>query len=1147
MNKVRLLNLLVVAGCVVLAQSPQGALTGNITDPQGSGIPGVAIEAKQVSTGLVFRGVSTADGTYIVPALPSGPYEVKASANGFKTIRRTDVIVEVAARQRLDLQFQIGSLNETVTVSGETPRIQTEDSSLGTVVERQRIENLPLNGRHVFNLVKLVPGVQPRFRDADGFAEITNQNFSQIRFNGGPIFGNQFFLDGAANTLPVHNEISVVPMVDAVEEFRVETNALKAEFGQTSGGFTNVVTKSGSNEFHGSAYEFFRNEAIDARNAFSTQLVNGRLKPVLRFNQYGGTLGGPVSLPKIYNGKNRTFFFAGYEQWRWRNADIRRATVPTAAQRGGDFSQTLNSLGALVPIYDPATTRANPNGAGFVRDRFAGNIIPRSRFDSVSLKVLEFMPQGNVAPADPITNSLNFTSLAATPVDNGVTTIRADHRISDSDSVFFRYSGTRNSRFGRGFGLGVADPDAFARNDQRDNHSATAAHTHTFSPRLLNDLRVAAVRQNLPFEHPSADGGWPAKLGLPSTVPQDLFPPFSPEGFLALGASATSKGVRAQQYVQVLDSVTWISGKHQFKAGVDHRWMRLNFFNLAQPSGAYSFSSALTGDPLAPAGTGNGIATMLLGAVSGGNIGVVPHFSFHSWTNSTYVQDDFKLTPRLTFNLGLRYDLSSAPRERHNRHSNFDPFVRNPDTGTLGALTYAGSTAPSNFVDRSYGNLGPRFGFAYQATADGKTVVRGGYGLIYIWTESGDTVGDNSNAAGFSLSTPFAANGPFPVFQLKDGPPTILQPRGPTGGPSGVRGLGATYQDRNAPTPYLQQYNLTIQRALAGGWTVTASYAGNRGVKLFGGNYNLNQLDPQYFSLGLTLQDQVPNPYFGQISTGPISGRTITRAQSLLPYPDYQAINTLANHGSSSTYHSLQLVAEKRFASGVSALLSYTKGKLINDSFSSGGGASLGNDFRIGRLNRRLDRAIDQDDVSQRFVGSGVVELPFGPGKRWLGQSRGLAGNLAGGWQLNTITTLQTGVPLIIRGANNFTGIAWPNVLRDPTLPSSQRSAQGWFDTSAIANPPNFVMGNIPRTLPRTRGPGLVDVSLSAYKTLQFGEKRKLEFRVETFNSLNHVNLGDPNLAFSPNPQGVNVNANFGKIFSSLPARRIQLGLRFAF
>ncbi|MBL8230081.1 MAG: TonB-dependent receptor [Bryobacterales bacterium] len=1134
------------------AQTALGTITGTITDQQGAGVPNVKVVATNAGTTLTYTGTSSADGTYVIPQLPIGGYALNATAPGFKTFQQRGLNIEVSQRLRVDIRLEVGAVSESINVTAEVSRVQTEDSSLGAVVEQKRIEELPLNGRHVFNLVKIVAGVQPRFNNTDGFAEISNQAFSQIRINGGPAYGNQFFLDGSVNSAPVHNEIAVVPMTDVVQEFRVETNALKAEYGQTSGGVINVVTKSGTNEMHGSLYEFFRNDALDARNAFSTQPDprTGRIKQVLRYNQFGGSVGGPVLIPKLYNGRNRTFFFAGYEQWRWVSSGSPRfGSVAIPEWREGNFANLRDGRGQLIPLFDPATTMANPAGSGFVRAPLPGNLVPRNRMDSLALKVLPFMPQPNAAPTDQFTFANNFTALIPSSSDQGVTSLRLDHRLSENDSLFFRYSGTRNTRRDRGWGLGPADPNA--RDDQRDNHNAIASYTRVMSPTLLNDFRFTASRQWLPFLHPSFDQSWPQQLGYPSIIPQDQFPPVSIAGLLGIGSSGFSGGLRAQQYVQIVDTVNYTRGKHNFKTGLDLRWSRLSFINRVNPSGLFNFNAGLTGNPQIPANTGYGLASFLLGEVAGGQQGFRPFFQYRSLPIGVYLQDDWKLTPRLTLNLGVRYDVSFGPSEMHNRHSSFDPFVTNPETRLPGVLTYAGTGRPATFVDLDRNNFGPRVGLAWDPRGDGKTAIRAAYGLIYTISEVGHTQGDNSSAFGFSVDTPFQAptGTPQKAFQFSAGPSFLLQPLGAAGGPSAFRGFSMRYQDRNGLTPYMQQWNFTVQRALWGGWVASTVYAGSKGTKLFGGNYDLNQLDPRFFAQGLALQDNVANPFRGQIATGPLSGATVARSQLLRPFPDYQTVQTFAANNASSTYHSLQIFVEKRFSAGISALFSYTNSKLITDAQSVGGGGNATGlaDFRLGLYNRRIEKAIDSDDVSQRMVASGVLEIPIGRGRKF-GSSMGkVLDGFVGGWQMNGIGTVQTGQPLSVRGTNNFTGIPYPDVIANPTLPKSEQSANRWFNTEVFRNPANFTIGNSPRTLPRTRGPGLVDVAFSVFKTFRIRERFRLETRWEMFNALNSVNLNPPNTSFTPNAQGVNTNANFGRIFGALDARRMQLGLRMTF
>ncbi|HYO80247.1 MAG TPA: TonB-dependent receptor, partial [Bryobacteraceae bacterium] len=792
----------------------------------------------------------------------------------------------------------------------------------------------------------------------------------------------------------------------------------------------------------------------------------------------------------------------------------------------------------------------NPSGSGFIRDVFPGNIIPRDRFDPLAARVLSFQPLPNATPTDPLTNANNFVSLAKSTSNQTVVTNRLDHRFSETDNLFFRYSFTWNTLLNAGWGLGVADPGA--RNDQRDNHNGVIAYTKTLSTSMINEFRGGITRQWLPFLHPSFDQEWPRQLGYPSIIPQDAFPPVQIAGVLGIGNAGFSGGLRAQNIWQLVDQLSIIRGKHSLKVGVDYRDWRNSFINRVNPSGNFSFNAALTGNPLAPAGTGVGLASFLLGEVASGSLGYRPFFQTRANPLAVYLQDDWKITSRLTLNLGIRYDISFGFKEVHSRHSNFDPFTVNPETGHLGVLRYAGVDEPESFINLDKNNFGPRVGLAWDPWGDGKTAIRSGYGLIYLPIESGAMVPDNQNAFGFSVDTQFQApsGSPQRAFRFSEGPAALLQPLGPAGGPGAFRGQNVRYQDRNSPTGYMQQWNFAIQRAVWAGWTAQAAYVGSKGTQLFGGNYNLNQLDPQYFSLGLALQDPVPNPFQNQIRTGALSGATISRQQSLLPYPDYLQVTTWAAPNLATSYHALQISVEKRFSTGLSMLINYTKSKLMSECSAIGGGNSgdaCTGEYRIGRFNRRLDRAIDQDDIASRFVISGVFELPFGKGRRFLSDTPGIVHALLGGWQVNGIGTFQSGVPLAVRGANNFTGINYPDLLRDPTLPSSERTPARWFDTDAFQNPANFTIGNAPRTLPTTRGPGLKDVSFSLFKTFQFTERVRLEARGELFNALNTVNYNNPSITFVPDASGRNNSVNFGRITSALDARRAQLGLRLTF
>jgi hypothetical protein len=1123
---------------VLSAQSPEGTITGTVMDPGGASLVGANILVMNVDTGLTYKAKSGADGTYVVPLLPPGRYHMDCSFRGFEKFQQDNLSLDVAERLRLDIRLAVGSENMTITVTDTPPIVQSESSSLGNVIDQEEIQDLPTDGRQPFTLALLVPGVRPTNTSADGFADSSNQAFSRIQINGGSTLGNQFFLDGAMDTVPAINEVSVVPMADSITQFRVSTNSLEAEYGETSGGIVNLATKSGTNHIHGTAYEFVRNDALNAENFFAQpNPVTGRKNPVLHYNQYGGTIGGPVRIPKLYNGHDRTFFFFGYEQWHQVGSNPVYSTVPTAAERKGDFSGLVDSTGKQIVIYDPATTALIPGTNNYSRQPFLNNIITRG-FDTLALNVLRYMPLPNITPkiaTNILTNTNNYLAESPSSIKQDVIAIRVDEKISKRDSIFARYAGNINQTTNLGYGLGAADPSA--RNDHRVNHNLAVGEIHIFSPSIINEFRISGTRQVLTYNAPSVGGNYPALLGYNPILPADEFPSVQMSGFLSLGysvSSSPSEGDRIQTTIQLVNATTMVHGRHTIKFGVDHRITRLNYFSQTYPSGEFSFNTALTSNPSKPSGTGNSFASFLLGQVGGGQQTSAPAFAFGTWSQGSYIQDDFKATHRLTLNIGFRYDVSGPPVERHNYYSDFNPYTTNSVTGTPGALVYAGVNAPKNFVDWDLNNFQPRFGFAYSINR--KTVVRGGFTLVYNSVESGDIHGNAPNSLGYSSTTTFSTSGQNNAFLFAQGPSALVKPLGAAGGPSAYRGQSVSWQNFHAPVPYDEQYNVTVQREIAGGWTVAATYAGNHGVHLFGANYNANQLNPAYFAqYGPALQATLPNPYYGQITTGALSGKTITQQQLLLPFPDYLTIQTLGHHGVDSSYNSLQAVTEHRSRHGYTLLASYVKGKLIDDSNSNSSGESVDGAFRYGAYNPHADRSLDANDIAQRIVASGSWTLPFFAKRTgWIKQT-------LGNYKVNGSTFWQTGVPLSVTGSNNLTGINYPDLVGDPSLPRQQRSIQQWFNRAAFMNPPNFVVGDSPRTLRATRGPNYVNTNFSLFKLFIWHESRILQLRAEAFNLFNHPNFGNPNTGFVPNASGANGSASFGTISSANNGRAIQL------
>lgn len=1124
--------LLLVICFAAQAQQGRASLFGTVTDPSGAGVPKTEVVVQNTATGQSLRSVTSGEGYYSVPALPIGEYTVSAEAPGFKKLVRSGVRLQVDQRAQIDLTLEIGAVADSVQVTAEAPLVNTGSGTLGQVIDSRRIADLPINGRNAFALVLLSPGVKNNTGPtASGFGD--RWAATNLSINGGTNAMNAIAMDGADNVNPWQGETAINPMVDSVAEFKVQTLTVSAEFGFTSGGAINVVTKSGTNSLHGTLYEFVRNDAFDARNTFAAT------KPVLRYNQFGASAGGPIL-------KNRTFFFANWEEYRFRRGSNLFATVPTARQRTGDFSDLFDSAGRLIPVYDPDTTMANPSGAGFIRTQFAGNVIPSNRLDPVALKVQnEFYPLPNRPPTDPFTNANNYQRNVLIIRDMTEVMARVDHRFSDRNNLFGRITYYKPSQDGGGSQWGVYEnQDVSHFDDVNKNRNYVLADTHVFSPRLLNEFRVSVLHQHWIEQARSFGKDYPQQLGLPSIVPGHTVPRFNN----GLPIFAIGYGDRKPLSWQFQNTLTRIQGAHTLKFGVEHRIIRAHSFRNDNPSGVYNFSAGLTGNPLAPSGTGSTYASYLLGAVASATINTVSGQSHTAFATSAFVQDDWKATRRLTLNLGLRYDVQKQPVEMNNGYSNFDPTKVNPINGLQGRMVFAGVDGePRNWRKQDYNDFGPRLGFAYDLLGNGSTVLRGAFGMFYpsIYFRTG--FGSGTGFANATTSYTSERGGNYPAFQLREGLPySPTQPLGSDLGPSAFLGQALTYDESDGTTPRSMQWGFSLQRQLPGRWLLEAAYSANRGrhfmASEFAG-YDMNQLDPQYLSLGLGLQTQVTNPYAGMFPGG-LGGATIARSQLLRPFPYYGNISVRSARLGNFQYDALLLTVQKPLARGFTMLFSYTAGKKINDGQDNptrdGEGVNE-NAYQNGKFARDAERAIDPADTSQRAVVSAMYDLPFGRGKRW-STSSGLVERVIGGWQINTIGTMQTGNPVVVRGATN-------NLANRPNSTGTSAKLENptryrWFDTSQFVNPPLYTYGNVGRVLPDVRSPGTVNWDLSVVKNTAIWERVSLQFRAEAFNFLNQVNLGNPNGTFVAGPDGRNSSATFGTITSARDARVLQFGLK---
>jgi hypothetical protein len=1136
----------------VWAQQFTGTIQGVVRDASGAVIPGAEVSVTNTATNETRTLITDDHGAYVAPLLKPGLYRVSVKITGFKTSAVDGIKIDVQQTRPVDLRLDVGEVTETINVSASAAALEVSTSTVNQTIENKRIVDLPLNGRNPFSLATLSPGVIP----SPG---------SSPWISGGRNATSEVTIDGVSNVGPENNvsilDLLYTPSVDAVQEFNVQTNVVSAEFGRLGGGVINVVTRSGSNDFHASLYEFLRNSALDANNFFS----NRARIPLASFkrNQFGATAGGPMILPGLYRGRDRTFFFLDFEGQRQRAASVSTFTVPLDAWRRGDFSNLRNAQGNPIIIYDPLTTREVSPGR-FGRDPLPGNTIPDSRINPVARAVMKFWPQPNTTPTNVNTQTNNYTAAGSAVSDFNKFDARVDHNIRQNWRVFVRGSAQWSESAPVNFFGNPGTPSGDGPSNS-GNRSAAIDQTITLNPKLLLNVRYGFGRR-FTNRRPFSAGYDFTQLGFPQSVKRAAeeqaleFPRFDTSGVSSLGqATFTDLDIIPMNHSFNVN-LTRTTGRHTLKWGMEYRKLMINFLQLGQPSGQYSFDSRWTQqDPNAASGTaGFGMASLLLGIPTGGTLSHDPTPASASSYWAWYVQDDWKLTSRLTLNLGLRYELDVPRTERFDRLSIFRVNAASPIAGKVAG--YPDLRGAMDFVtdknrhqaptDRN--NFGPRFGFAYSVTD--KTVVRGAYG-VYFSASALQAAGHTGTAGmeGFRSSTPFitSLDGRTPInFLHNPFPDGFNFPTGKSLGAETFLGLGVSesvfLDDAN---PYIQQWNFNVQREMPGSMVFEVAYLGSKGTRLIDGESGvvLNQLRPELQTMGTRLQNLVINPFFGIITNtaSTLSRSQVQQGQLLRPFPQYTGVTAFRKPHGFSIYHALTLRADKRFSHGLSFLASYTAGKLIDDvsqTVSFLGPAGNKQDA----YNRRAERAISTQDVAQRLVLSYVYEFPFGKNKRFLNDTGWVSRWLLNGWQFNGITTFQSGTPLIITSGQNNAGIFSPG--QRPNMSGSAKITEGtrsdriakWFDTSVFSFAPAFTFGTVPRTLPDMRTPGTRLWDLSLFKNNYFNEGRhNVQFRAEFFNAFNNVNLGAPGQTLS--------SGNFGVIGGAGAPRQIQLALKLLF
>lgn len=1171
-----LLSLTAIAA--VTAQEFRGSITGQITDQSGAAVPNASITITSAATNTSTAATTNEEGNYTVPYLTPGQYIMIVEATGFKRLVRQNVEVRVGDKLSLDLALETGGVEETVTVSGEsTPLLDSATATVGQVIDRRRISELPLSDGNPFTLTRLTPGVA--YTGDLLFARpFDNGGTSSIVTDGAP-GGNEFTLDGIPNQAS-GRRVAFVPPADAVQEFKVTTVTFDAQQGHTAGAGVDVTLRSGANQFFGTLYEFVRNDVLSANDFFVNRTASagrdedGRARrPALRYNRYGATIGGPVILPRfgeggssVLNGRDRTFFFFSYEGLKDVFPEPGQFTVPTLAQRGGDFSALL-PLG--IRIYDPLTAVRRADGR-VERQPFANNVIPQNRISPIARAYLQFYPLPN-APGDAQGRN-NFVSANPRSDDFDSEAVRIDHTISEKQRFFVRYSRNNRRELRGNYTSGVGGILPTGNFLFRINHGVSYDHVYTVSPTTILNFRGGFTRFEEPTLRASEGQFDPASLGFsPRTASffggVSYFPRFEIGQFSVIGDSLG--GFTNFNIYSLQPTVTKISGNHTFRAGYDFRSYREDGVPARQAAGRYDFGGNFTrqldNSPSAP--IGQELASFLLGQPTGGFIDRAASRSNQTLYQALFFQDDWKVSDKLSLNLGLRYEYEGGTTERFNRNiRGFDAtaispieaaaraaYAANPipqvpiaDFRVRGGLLFAGDSG-RGFQRADRNNFQPRVGFAYQL--DRATVVRGGFALYTV-----PFIIAGVQQPGFSQATnivPSADNGlTFQATLFDPFPFGVDNPPGAALGLSTFIGRSftvPTFERKNAQS---QRYEIGVQRELPGRVVLEANYVGSYNYDIEVG-YNANPIPRQYLSTS-PVRDDVTNNFLTANVTNPLRGLApgtdvnnpiIQRLQLLRPFPQFGDITTQRFDGS-SVYHSGQFRVERRFAQGYTVLTSYTFSKLIER-------ASL-----LNPTDPELEKRISRDDVPHRFVLSGIYELPFGRGRRFGKNIGRLANLLIGGYQLNGIYQYQSGRPLDFFRDNNFANdnrayFGDPSQLRadigsDTAGPTDRVFDVSGFYVGGVINPSaqNFRLVNNIRTFPsrltglRGQAVGLADLSI--IKNLEFTERVRLQLRGEFLNAFNTPIFNDPSL----DP----TSTNFGRVTSqaNLP-RNVQLGIKLVF
>lgn len=1083
------------------AQQTDATISGVVSDKTGAAIPDAEVTATQLETSRATIVRSNEAGFYSLRPLPIGTYVLSVKLDGFKVHRQDGVVLTTGQSLELNVAMEPGAVSDAVTVTAEVPLLESRTAEASQLIESKTIEDMPMGDRRAMNIVEIT--------GATVFIPSETGGSPSFSLAGGRAGSQMFWIDGGAGQ---NMRLGVAstnwdPPIETLQEIKIMGNGFSAEFGASAGGVVIANTKSGTNKFKGSLFEYFRNQVLDAPNFFSPIIDGVKDRPALRYNVFGGTIGGPII-------KDRTFFFFAYEGSRRGDGTIRTLTVPSDFERRGDFSRTENARGLAV-VYDPSTTRRNAANA-IIRDPFPSNVVPANRIDPIAARLVPFFPISNRA-ADDRTGANNFRLNDVNRTTRNNYTLKLDHTVSDKNKLLYRllYSDDISAR-------SSVYPVPAADTVNQSNGTVSfhyGAWTRLVSPTVINELRATYGDRTFRSYSRGAGEGWPSKLGF-NGVSDDYFPNIAPAAYAALGTASQDRQQFPIRQAQVAESLSWIRGKHSVKFGGEFRPSLNHEILRSTVSGRYVFSRGFTG-AVGNAFTGNGFATMLLGIPTNFETRETDELDRYSLYYAGFAQNDWQVSQSLTVNLGVRWEADSPMRDRNNRMNGFDPKAINPVSGNPGVVKFLGvngyRTSP---YDGDWNNWAPRVGIAWRPFGLKRTVVRTGFGVFFAHPFSRAV--PNSATLGFEQSAQLILqdNSETIPYTLSRGLPIPASTRPPLEDSFGaVRPnvnptQALTYFEINRRSGYSLQSSFRLQHELPGRMVVEYGYIGNLSRKLPSNNLQTNQIHPSLLGPGAGNKDR--------------------------PFPQFSGVSIVAPTIGVSSYHAGLARVEKRFSRGFNLQSTYTWSKFLDNA--DAGSNAFGNEGAAfsNFYNRRFDWGPSELDIRHRFTLSSVYQLPFGKGKRWL--KEGLARKLAGGWSTSGVFVMQSGGPVTVTTQTNTTfafsaGAQRADVVAEPNLPRGQRSIFRWFNTGAFQQPPSYTFGN--QGVGLIRAPGMTNLNASILRNFTFWESKTLQFRGEMLNAPNHPNFGVPSQVFE--------GPGFGIVNAARPGRQVQLGVRIVY